>query len=83
MARLKIVGEIEDEEDYLNSSRDERTAAAQALKRTGIKALVAKGQRFETLKSEGWRRAPGTRDYYVVFLQPRPGELSQGRTSTN
>lgn len=83
MAGLKIVGEIENEEEYFNSSPDERTTAVEAMKRVGIRALVAKGERFGKLAAEGWRLTPGTRDYYVAFLGPQPREFSPERTAPN
>ncbi|MBI4962873.1 MAG: hypothetical protein HY913_06330 [Desulfomonile tiedjei] len=74
MSGLKIVGEIEDANQFFESSRDERQVAIDALKRTGIKALVAKGSRFSAIQAEGWTRAPHTKDYYVLFLtRPVPG----------
>jgi hypothetical protein len=74
MAGVKIVGEIEDESQFMESSRDERRAAAEILKKIGVKALVAKGGRFSTLAAEGWQHAPRTTDYYVLFLTPQaPG----------
>jgi 4-amino-4-deoxy-L-arabinose transferase-like glycosyltransferase len=68
MAGLKIVGEIENENEFIESSPDQRKVAMDALKHVGVKALIAKGDRFSTLASEGWELAPHTTDYYVLFL---------------
>jgi hypothetical protein len=74
MAGLKIVGEIEGENQFMESSRDERRAATEILKQIGVKALVAKGARFSAITAEGWELAPHTNDYYVLFLTPQgPG----------
>jgi len=74
MAGLKIAGEIEDESQFMESSRDERRVATGVLKRIGVKVLVAKGGRFSTMAAEGWEKTPYTTDYYVLFLTPRsPG----------
>jgi len=81
MAGLKIVGEVESEDEYLKSSPKERAAADDALSGIGIKALVAKGEGFGALAAEGWGLVPGTGDYYAVFLTSRPPEISPERNT--
>jgi len=73
MAGLRIVAEVENEEQFLTGRWEERTRALQSLKAAGVKAVVAKGPAFGKLTSEGWKPAPGTRDYFVRFLDDRAG----------
>lgn len=80
MAGLKIVGETENEQEYLGSSPAERANAHQALSDIGIKAAIAKGEGFGALAREGWRPVPGTGDYYAFFLNSRP-IVPQGKTA--
>jgi len=66
MAGVKVVGEIPSAADFLAATPSQRAAATDALFQSGIKAIIAKGEKFRDLVSEGWELIAGTRDYYAL-----------------
>jgi len=68
MAGLRVIAEIDSTEEFLNSTPEKRMRALEALRKSGVKAVVTKERLFERLKSEGWQPAPGTREFYVMIL---------------
>ncbi|MEI8181602.1 MAG: hypothetical protein WCG29_02750 [Desulfomonile sp.] len=68
MAGITIVAEIPSLEEFMNSSEKERRSSLEVLRASNIKAVVAKGDVFAHLNSEGWQLVAGTRDYFVVLL---------------
>ncbi len=67
MAGLQIVAEVNSEAEFLGSTPAGRQRAIQALERSGIRAIIAKGLAFKKLFPEGWINVPGTRDFFVLF----------------
>lgn len=76
MARVKVTAEAPDTERVLASSSEARAAALAALRKAGMKAVLAKGPAFGALTSEGWRLVEGTKDYYVIYLAVRDATAS-------
>jgi hypothetical protein len=68
MAGLRIISEIKDQDEFIRSGPAKRKSAVDALIRSRVKAVVAKGSRFNELAREGWERAPHTTDYFVLIL---------------
>jgi len=67
MAGVKVVGEILSAADFLAATPGQRAQATNALFRSGIKAVIAKGARFRELEREGWEPLGETRDYYGLM----------------
>lgn len=74
MAGVRIVAEVESAVDFLKSGPDAREKAIQSLRKSGIRAVVARGSAFGALASEGWSHVPGTRDYFMLLLPAATGE---------
>jgi hypothetical protein len=73
MAGVRAVGEIMNVQGFLQSADIKRDEALDALKRVGVKAVVAKQPQFMGLVDEGWAKVPGASDYFVRFLsEPGP-----------
>lgn len=68
MVGLRIIAEVESASEFLKSNSQARSKAVLSLKESGIRVVVAKGSAFGRLASEGWIRAPGTRDFFVLLL---------------
>ncbi len=68
MAGVRATGEIADAKDFLDQGARHRALLLNSLKHAGFKAVVAKGQAFAALLSEGWFKPSGTRDYYVYVF---------------
>jgi len=67
MVGARIVTEVNDADQFLASTPEQRKKAVQALEAVKSRAVVAKDTNFRTLGPEGWQLVPGTRDYYVLF----------------
>jgi hypothetical protein len=65
---VRLTADITDAKDFLNLTAEERLSVLKALQGAGIKALVAKGQAFAGLESEGWLKPQETSNYYVYIL---------------
>lgn len=83
MARLKILAEVPDPMEFFSATGQQRKTALAKLKNQGVKVVVGMGPRFADLATEGWRKVPGTRSYFVEMLDgPRPsrGGLTEPRS---
>lgn len=68
LSHVRILGEIVDERAFLKASPSQRAKAVESMKRADLKAVLAKGEAYAKLAEEGWRRVPGTRDYFINLL---------------
>jgi hypothetical protein len=68
MAGVKVTGEIEDPDKFLDLSRADRSVYLDLLKNEGITAVIAKGTEWQKLIGEGWLKAPGTQTYWILIL---------------
>jgi hypothetical protein len=68
MSRVRVMVRIPDQERFLSADPTARSAALDAAKAVGIKAVIGKGSGFAPLSREGWFRAPGAGDFYVKFM---------------
>ncbi len=68
MSGLRITGEIEDTEKFLDSSIPDRSMYLILLKNEGISAVITKGKEWQELAAEGWLQVPGTDTYWVLLL---------------
>jgi hypothetical protein len=83
LARVKIVAEVTDENQFVSATAEERSRAIDSLKSAGVKALVGKGPALRKLTDEGWELVPGTRDFSVLFLSDaRPRESLRSQSPT-
>jgi len=71
MGGFRIVAEVDDLQQFLNSGADDRKQAAASMESSGVKALVAKDSALAALAPEGWLLVPGTRDFFVLFTGRR------------
>jgi hypothetical protein len=68
MAGLKIIAEIPDTKEFLESSPHKMAQAFRHLKDTGFKVIVAKDKRFQSSTQSGWIQVPATSEFYAKFL---------------
>jgi hypothetical protein len=68
MAGLRVNGEVSDPEQFIHATKLERARAIDSLRRASVKVILAEDSTMRMLVSEGWKRVPGTRDYYVLLL---------------
>ena len=59
MARVRVTGEIEDADKFLDSPRADRSMYMTLLKNEGIGAVIAQGKELQKLAGEGWLHVPG------------------------
>jgi 4-amino-4-deoxy-L-arabinose transferase-like glycosyltransferase len=71
MAGLRVDGEVNDPENFVNGTKLERACATDALRKASVKVVIAKDTTVGTLASEGWKLVPGTRDYYALLLNQK------------
>lgn len=71
MGHLRIIAEVTDPRQFFAATAQQRKTALDSMRNTGVKVVVGMGPRFAQLSSEGWKRVPGTRDYFVDILQDR------------
>lgn len=68
MARVRVMGEIEDAEKFLDSSKADRSMYLTLLKKEGIGAVIAQGKEWQKLAVEGWLHVPGTETYWAMLF---------------
>jgi hypothetical protein len=85
LAGLKITSEIPNGEEFLSASPSRRQSAIDALKKKGVKALLARarGSKWDRLKGEGWAAIDGTRDWLVILLNGAGQGTGTGADTTN
>jgi hypothetical protein len=69
MAGFRALGDV-DEEEFLQATKEQRAKSIRALKKAGVKAIVAKNSQMEKLEEEGWTQAPGAKAYYIKTVTP-------------
>ncbi len=68
MTGVRITAIVDPAEALLNATKENRARSLAAMKRSGLKAVVGRGETFRTLKDEGWEPVPGEGNYYVLRL---------------
>jgi hypothetical protein len=68
MAGVRVIGEIEDHEKFLDASTADRLVYLGLLRNEGIAAVIARGTEWQKLAGEGWLQVPGTDTYWALLL---------------
>ena len=68
MAGVRVIGEIEDYEKFLDASTADRLVYLGLLRNEGIAAVIARGTEWQKLAGEGWLQVPGTDTYWALLL---------------
>lgn len=68
MTGLRITGEILFEDEFMRADDSVRRRAIDSLRSSGYKAIVGIGNRYDSLKNEGWIRVPDTQNFYAIIL---------------
>ncbi len=68
MAGLKVVAEIPDTKEFLETPPQKTEQALRVLRAKGVKVIISKDQRLQSLTQSGWIKVPGTSEFYVKFL---------------
>lgn len=71
LARVRVIAEVSDSEDFWSRNYAGRLAVLDAVKETGAKVIVQDGGEIPaTASSEGWQRIGATDSYAYFFKQP-------------
>lgn len=72
LAGVRITTEFPDGEGFLKSTPEDRSKAFSALRKAGMRSVVATDPSLVQIGDEGWRPIPEAPNYFAVILDSEP-----------